>query len=153
MCRCHRICNRRTTVEDRRGSLVNAIACQSKAYFCYCWHFWALIWIFEVKIIKKICLGVIRFKIGGLRRKLWARTWSNQLLKILLIKMFSNHSDFCFHITIPKILDKKSLYGRKIFISEEKKNVTKIFEKNQLFSNSLLRGDGGGTFRLHFPNL
>ena len=43
-----------------------------------------------------------------------------------LIKMFSNHSDFCFHITVPKILDKKSLYGRK-------KNIPKIFEKNPTF--------------------
>ena len=66
--------------------------------------------------------------------------------------MFSNHSDFCFHITIPKILDKKSLYGRKNFISE-KKTITKNLEKNQLFSKSLLRSDGGGTFRLHFRNL
>ena len=48
--------------------------------------------------------------------------------------MFSNHSDFCFRIPIPKILDKKSLYGRKIFISE-KKNVTKIFEKTNFFQN------------------
>ena len=40
--------------------------------------------------------------------------------------MFSNHSDFCFHITVPKILDKKSLYGRK-------KNIPKIFEKNPTF--------------------
>ena len=68
------------------------------------------------------------------------------------MKMFSNHSDFCFHITIPKILDKKSLYGRKIFISE-KKIITKNFEKKQLFSKSLLRSDGGGTFGLHFWNL
>ena len=27
--------------------------------------------IFEIKMIKKICLGVIRFEIGGLQRKLW----------------------------------------------------------------------------------
>ena len=66
--------------------------------------------------------------------------------------MFSNHSDFCFHITIPKILDKKSLYVQKNFISE-KKNITKIFEKNQLFSKLLLRSNGGGTFCLHFWNL
>ena len=66
--------------------------------------------------------------------------------------MFSNQSDFCFHITIHKIWDKKSLYGRKIFISE-KKNITKFFGKKQLFSKLLLREDGGGTFRLHFWNL
>ena len=69
------------------------------------------------------------------------------------MKMFSNDSDFCFDVPIHEILDQKSLYGQKNFVSEKKKNVTKIFEKNQLFSKSLLRGDGGGTFRLHFQNL
>ena len=68
------------------------------------------------------------------------------------MKMFSSHSDFCFHIPIHEILDQKSLYGRKNFISE-KKNVAKIFEKNQLFSKSLLRSDKGRTFCLHFWNL
>ena len=58
--------------------------------------------------------------------------WSNQLLKMLLIKMFSNYSDFCFHITIHKILDKKSLYGRKRFISEKKKSRLKFLKKQQL---------------------
>ena len=69
------------------------------------------------------------------------------------MKMFSNDSDFNFEVPIHEILDQKSLYGRKNFVSEKKKNVTKIFEKKQLFSKSLLRGDGGGTFRLHFWNL
>ena len=69
------------------------------------------------------------------------------------MKMFSNDSDFCFDVPIHEILDQKSLYGQKNFVSEKKKNVTKIFEKNQLFSKSLLRGDGVGTFRLHFWNL
>ena len=59
------------------------------------------------------------------------------------IIFFSNDSDFCFHIPIHEILDQKSLYGRKIFVSEKK----------QLFSKLLLRSDGGGTFRLHFWNL
>ena len=45
--------------------------CESKTYFCYYWHFWTLRCVFEVKMIKKICLGVIRFEIGGLQRKLW----------------------------------------------------------------------------------
>ena len=66
--------------------------------------------------------------------------------------MFSNDSDFCFDVPIYEILDQKSLYGRKNFVSE-KKNITKIFEKKQLFSKSLLRRDGGGTFLLHFQNL
>ena len=35
----------------------------------------------------------------------------------------------------------------------EKKIIPKNLEKNQLFSKSLLRGEGGGTFRLHFWNL
>ena len=66
--------------------------------------------------------------------------WSNQLLTILLSKMFSNHSDFCFHITIHEILDKKCLYGEKKFISEKKKkSLLKILKKNKLFSKSLLR--------------
>ena len=47
----------------------------------------------------------------------------------------------------------KSLYMVEKILLAKKKNVTKIFEKNQLFSKSLLRGDGGGTFRLHFRNL
>ena len=68
------------------------------------------------------------------------------------MKMFSNDSDFCFHVPIHEILDQKSLYGRKFFVSE-KKNVTKIFEKKQLFLKSLQRSDGGGTFRLRFRNL
>ena len=83
-------------------------------------------------MIKKICLGVIRFEIGGLQRKLWRFREANQLLKILLTKMFSNHSDFCFHIPIHKILDKKSLHGRKNFISE-KKIISKNFEKKTFF--------------------
>ena len=37
MSRCHQIWNRRTPVEVRGGSLANGVACQSKAYFCYCW--------------------------------------------------------------------------------------------------------------------
>ena len=68
------------------------------------------------------------------------------------MKMFSNDSDFNFEVPIHEILDQKSLYGRKFFVSE-KKNVTKIFEKTQLISKSLLRSDGGGTFCLHFRNL
>ena len=47
----------------------------------------------------------------------------------------------------------KSLYMVEKFLLAKKKNVTKIFEKIQLFSKSVLRGDGGGTFRLHFRNL
>jgi hypothetical protein len=39
------------------------------------------------------------------------------------------------------------------FLLAKKKNITKFFEKKQLFSKSLLRGEGGGTFRLHFRNL
>ena len=104
-------------------------------------------------MIKKICLGVIRFEIGGLQRKLWRFREANQLLKILLMKMFSNDSDFCFEVPIHEILDQKSLNGQKIFVSEKKTKITKFFEKNQPFSKSLLRGDGGETFRLHFRNL
>ena len=48
------------------------------------------------------------------------------------MKMFSNDSHFCFDVPIYEILDQKSLYGRKIFVSG-KKNVTKIFEKNPTF--------------------
>ena len=49
--------------------------------------------------------------------------------------MFSNPSDFCFHITIHKILDKKSLYGQKKFISEKKKTLLKFLKKNSFFQN------------------
>ena len=109
--------------------------CESKSHFCYYWHFWTLDGIFEIKMIKKICLGVIRFEIGGLQGKLWRRTWSNQLLKILLIKKFSNDSDFHFHIPIHEILDQKSLYGRKNFISEKKKTLLKFLKKFNFFQN------------------
>ena len=34
-------------------------------------HFLTVDSIFEIKMIKKICLGVFRFEILGLRRKLW----------------------------------------------------------------------------------
>ena len=47
----------------------------------------------------------------------------------------------------------KSLYMVEKILLAKKKNVTKIFEKNQLFSKSLMRGDGGGTFRFLFWNL
>ena len=50
---------------------LTTFACESKTYYCYYWHFWTLDGIFEIKMIKKICLGVIRFEIGGLQRKLW----------------------------------------------------------------------------------
>ena len=42
-------------------------------FACYCCygHFLTLDGIFEIKTIKKICLGVILFKIEGLQRKLW----------------------------------------------------------------------------------
>ena len=77
------------------------------------------------------------------------RTWSNQLLKILLIKMFSNHSDFCFHITIHKILDKKSLYCRKNFISE-KKTLLKFLKKTTIPEPSIFyRGKEGVFFLFH----
>ena len=109
-------------------------ACESKTYFCYCWHFWTLDGIFEIKMIKKICLGVIRFLIGGLQGKLWTWMWSNQLLKILLIKKFSNDSDFHFHIPIHEILDQKSLYGRKNFVSG-KKTLLKFLKKTNFFQN------------------
>ena len=47
----------------------------------------------------------------------------------------------------------KSLYMVGKILLAKKKNITKIFEKIQLFSKSLQRSDGGGTFRLHFRNL
>ena len=65
------------------------------------------------------------------------------------MKMFSNNSDFCLDIPIHEILDQKSLYGRKKNFSE-KKNITKIFEKKQLFLKSLLRSADGGTFHYIF---
>ena len=51
------------------------------------------------------------------------------------MKMFSNDSDFNFEVPIHEILDQKSLYGRKNFVSEKKKNITKIFEKKNFFQN------------------
>jgi hypothetical protein len=33
------------------------------------WHFWDLGWIFEIKMMMKSCLGVIRFEIGALFEK------------------------------------------------------------------------------------
>ena len=47
----------------------------------------------------------------------------------------------------------KSLYMVGKNLLAKKKNITKIFEKIQLFSKSLQRSDGGGTFRLRFWNL
>ena len=58
----------------------------------------------------------------------------------LLINFFSNDSDFCFHVPIHEILDQKSLYGRKCFVSE-KKNVTKIFEKKTTFFKIITEGE------------
>jgi hypothetical protein len=39
------------------------------------------------------------------------------------------------------------------FLLAKKKTLLKFLKKNQLFSKSLLRGEGGGTFRLDFQNL
>ena len=47
----------------------------------------------------------------------------------------------------------KSHYMVEKFLLAKKKNVTKIFKKNQLFSKSLQGSAGGGTFRLYFRNL
>ena len=57
-------------------------------------------------------------------------TFENFINKI--IKKFSNDSDFCFYVPIHEILDQKSLYGRKNFVSQ-KKNITKIFGKKPTF--------------------
>ena len=40
------------------------------------WHFWTLNGIFEIKIIKKICLGVYRFEIRAFKTQkfLWAHS-------------------------------------------------------------------------------
>ena len=62
-------------------------------------------------------------------------TWSNQLLKISLIKIFSNDSDFHFHSPKHEILDQKSLYGWKNFISEKKKTLLKFLKKSNFFQN------------------
>ena len=47
----------------------------------------------------------------------------------------------------------KSLYMVENFLLAKKKTLLKFLKKKQLFSKSLLRGDGGGTFHLHFWNL
>ena len=44
--------------------MTHTAGCQLKIKFYYHWHFWSLDGIFEIKMIKKICLGVIRFEIG-----------------------------------------------------------------------------------------
>ena len=44
--------------------------CSSVMCFFQNWYFSTLVGIFEIKIMMKICLGVIRFGIGGLRKKL-----------------------------------------------------------------------------------
>ena len=98
------------------------------------------------------CLGIIRFEIRGLQGKLWRRTWSNQLLKILLIKKFSNDSDFHFHIPIHEILDQKSLYGRKNFISEKKKMLLNFLEKSNFFQNQYWGGTVEELFAYIFGN-
>jgi hypothetical protein len=43
------------------------------------------------------------------------------------------------------------MVGKNLLV--KKKIIPKNFEKNQLFSKSLLRGDGGGTFLLYLRNL
>ena len=78
------------------------------------------------------------------------RTWSNQLLKFLLMKMFSNHSDFCFDVPIHEILDQKSLYGQKKFVSEKKKTLLKFLKKNNFFQNRYWGGTVGELFAYIF---
>ena len=51
------------------------------------------------------------------------------VIKPTFEKKISNQSDFCFHIPILEILDKKSLYGWKFFIRE--KNHYWIFWKKK----------------------
>ena len=65
------------------------------------------------------------------------------------MKMFSNDSDFCFDIPIHEILDQKYLYRRKNFVSE-KKNITKIFEKNPTFFKIVTEGGRWRNFSLTF---
>ena len=49
--------------------------------------------------------------------------------------MFSNDSDFCFDVPIHEILDQKSLYGQKNFVSEKKKTLLKFLKKFNFFQN------------------
>ena len=58
---------------------------------------------------------------------------------------------FVFTLQYIKFWTKSLCMVEKILLA--KKHITKFFEKKQLFSKSLLRSDGGGTFRLHFRNL
>ena len=51
------------------------------------------------------------------------------------MKMFSNDSDFCFDVPIHEILDQKSLYGQKKFVSEKKKTLLKFLKKTNFFQN------------------
>ena len=53
-------------VDDDLGQKIGKIRYQ---YFQN-WYFWTLDSIFEIKMIEKICLGVFRFEIGVLQKKL-----------------------------------------------------------------------------------
>ena len=128
MSRCHQIWNRSTTKK------VRLLLGTSITFFVVLrFQIWLHLDIFsQLSLFQKYHQGLKNVNNNKGKFLTHTRTWSNQLLKILLMKMFSNHSDFCFHITIHKILDKKSLYGRKNFISE-KKIITKNFENKPTF--------------------
>ena len=124
--------------------------CELKTYFSYYWHFWTQDGFFEIKMIKKICLGVIRFEIGGLQRKLWMlwvvkptfENFINENVFKSLWFLFTHYNTYNFGLKV-------FIWPKKII--SEKKIITKIFEKKkQFFSKSLLRGDSGGTFCLLF---
>ena len=61
------------------------------------------------------------------------------------------HQIFVFTLEYMKLWT-KSLYMVGKILLAEKKSLFKMLKK-KLFSKSLLRGDGGGTFCLHFRNL
>jgi hypothetical protein len=56
------------------------------------------------------------------------------------MKMFSNDPDFFFHGPKHEILDQKSLYGRKFFISEKKKSLLNFLKKTNFFQNQYWGG-------------
>ena len=49
--------------------------------------------------------------------------------------MFSNHSDFCFHIPIHKILDKSLYMVGKILLAKKNKTLLKFLKKFNFFQN------------------
>ena len=143
MSRCNQIWNQRTTKNNPASrNLHNFLCMQSSDFKSDC----------NQTYFRNNLYFPSRFKNVNSNKSKFSAHTSNQPLKILLIKMFQITLIFVFTLQYMKFWT-KSLYMVGKILLAKKKTLLKFLKKKKLFSKSLLRGDGEGTFRLHFRNL